>query len=245
MKRLGLIIVALALLMALVPSGAFAAGGGYTIIQLTDNEYDDYPPQIDAGLVVWRGYDAVGQDREIFLWDGTQTINLSDNDYLDRYPQIDAGQVVWHGGFSGLGLDIFLAVLPEIAASIDIDPDVLNVKGQGQWVTVYIELPADWDVADIDLTTVKLNGTVPAVTDPQYGFVTDPNSYITDNDGDGILERMVKFDRELVKQLVDVGEDLEEAPGGLEGEVQLTVSGKVAGTWFEGSSTVLVLHKGK
>ena len=59
------------------------------------------------------------------------------------------------------------------------------------------------------------------------------------------MERMVKFDREDVKQLVNVGEDLEEAPGGLQGEMQLTVSGEVAGTEFEGNSTVLVFYKGK
>lgn len=75
--------------------------------------------------------------------------------------------------------------------------------------------------------------------------MTDPNSYITDNDADGILERMVKFDREAVKQLVNVEEDLEEVPGGLQGEIQLTISGTVAGMDFEGSSMIVVLLKGK
>jgi len=104
MKRLDLIIVAVALLMALMPFGA-AAPGGYTISQLTDNEYDDLFPQIDDGQVVWRGYD--GNDYEIFLWDGTQTIQLTDNEYDDYWPQIDNGQVVWRG-YDGNDCEIFL-----------------------------------------------------------------------------------------------------------------------------------------
>lgn len=136
-----------------------------------------------------------------------------------------------------------------VPATVDIDPDTLNLKSKAEWVTAYIELPTGWDVADIDLSTVILtvilNGVVPAVSDPQYGFVTNPDSYIMDNDGDGALERMVKFDRAAVKQLVNVEEDLEEDSGGLQVEIQFAVSGEVAGIGFEGKSTVLVLYKGK
>jgi hypothetical protein len=32
-----------------------------------------------------------------------------------------------------------------ITATIDIDPDVLNLKGNGKWVTAYIELPEGYD----------------------------------------------------------------------------------------------------
>lgn len=52
-------------------------------------------------------------------------------------------------------------------------------------------------------------------------------------------------EREAVKQVVNVGEDLEEAPGGLQGEIQFTVSGSVAGTGFEGNSIISVILKGK
>jgi len=74
-----------------------------------------------------------------------------------------------------------------------------------------------------------LNDTVPAVTDPKYDFVTDPSEYITDNDGDGILERMVKFDRSAVQGILTVGD-----------AVEITVTGEVAGTPFDGSDIIRV-----
>ena len=110
-----------------------------------------------------------------------------------------------------------------ISATVDIDPDTLNLKSKGKWVTAYIELPDGYDVADIDASTVLL-GTVPAVIDTKYDFVTDPNEYITDKDEDGILERMVKFERAAVAAEVAVGE-----------EVALAITGVAAGTPFEGS----------
>jgi hypothetical protein len=95
-----------------------------------------------------------------------------------------------------------------VEATIDIGPDTLNLKSKGKWITAYIELPEGYDVADIDATTVLLNDTVPAVTDPKYDFVSDPGEYITDNDDDGILERMVKFDRSAVQTILEVGDEV-------------------------------------
>jgi len=119
-----------------------------------------------------------------------------------------------------------------VEATIDIEPDTLNLKSKGKWITAYIELPEGYDVADIDATTVLLNDTVPAVTDPKYDFVSDPGEYITDNDDDGILERMVKFDRSAVQTILEVGD-----------EVEITVTGEVAGTPFEGSDIIRVIIK--
>jgi len=73
--------------------------------QLTDNEYDDGLPQIDAGNVAWEGFD--GNDSEIFLYDGTNTIQLTNNEYNDGTPQIDAGNVVWYG-WDGNDSEVFL-----------------------------------------------------------------------------------------------------------------------------------------
>jgi hypothetical protein len=57
-------------------------------------------------------------------------------------------------------------------------------KGKG--VTCYIELPAGYDPADIDVSTVMLNGAVPAMLSP---------TSVGDHDSDGIPDRMVKFSR--------------------------------------------------
>jgi len=129
-----------------------------------------------------------------------------------------------------------------IPATIDIDPNTLNLKSNGEFVTAYIELPTCYyNVADIDLATVSLDG-IPAVTDPTYGFVTDPNSYLMDHDGDGILERMVKFGRATVRTYLTGLPDYEEAPKFY--DITLTVTGKLLnGTPFEGSDTITVLKK--
>ena len=54
-------------------------------------------------------------------------------------------------------------------------------------------------VSEIDINKVVLynggNGPVSAVSDPKYEFVTDMFAYAVDIDGEGTLERLVKFDR--------------------------------------------------
>jgi hypothetical protein len=112
-----------------------------------------------------------------------------------------------------------------IAAIIDFDPDTLNLRSKGKWVTAYIEFPDiysygygygnGYDVQDIDIGTVMLNETIPA----ERGDVQD-----------GVL--MVKFDRSDVQDMLDPGD-----------EVEITVSGELTdGTPFEGSDTIKVIE---
>ena len=126
-----------------------------------------------------------------------------------------------------------------LTANVTITPETLNVKSNGEWVTAYIELPDGYKVEDIDVNTVCL-GTVPAVNDTQqYGFVTDPDSYLMDHDGDGILERMVKFDRAAVVEYVGTIDYIEET--GKAKLKELFVTGEVACAPFEGSDTIKVI----
>jgi len=55
--------------------------------------------------------------------------------------------------------NLFQAWTP-ITAIIDFDPDTLNLKSEGRWVTVYIELPNGYDVSEIDVPSIKLNDFV-------------------------------------------------------------------------------------
>lgn len=57
---------------------------GKTVIQVTDNDYDDEHPQISGNTIVWPGSD--GNDDEIYFWDGNTVIQVTDNDYSDEYP---------------------------------------------------------------------------------------------------------------------------------------------------------------
>jgi hypothetical protein len=137
------------------------------------------------------------------------------------------------------GLVLYIAA--DLSATIDVDPDRLHLGGRGTWVTVYIELPEGLDVKNIINTPespVMLSGQIPAVTDPKYGFVTSEGSYITDHDGDGILERMVKFDRSAVQEILVEGD-----------EVAVIVTGPYnAGSClahFRGEDVITVIDKGQ
>lgn len=133
---------------------------------------------------------------------------------------------------------IFVLMEPAIIpATIDIDPDTLNLKSNGEFLTVYIELPEGYSVTAIDTSTVQLED-IHAIQDPAYGFVIAP---IIDYDGDGILECMVKFDRGLVRDTQTDLNDYEE--GSTVYDLVLTLTGTVDSVSFEGSDTIKVIRK--
>lgn len=112
-------------------------------------------------------------------------------------------------------------------ATVDIDPDSLNLRSGGMFITAYIELD-DADVRDINASTVLLNNAIPPVLDEQYGFVTSEDSYITDHDEDGELERMLKFWRSDVEDMLTPGQT-----------VLLTITGQLNdGVRFEGTDSI-------
>ena len=119
----------------------------------------------------------------------------------------------------------------KVSADIDIDPDTLNPRSKGRWITAYVELPLGYDPRDIDATTILLNDVLPPELNPKYGFVKSETSYIADHDGDGVLERMVKFDRTLVEEVLSPGLS-----------VTLKIAGQLQdGTEFEGTDAVEVI----
>jgi hypothetical protein len=122
----------------------------------------------------------------------------------------------------GVAIDnLCFARRAEVLAVIDIDPDVLNPRSHGRWITCYIELPEGYDPADIDVSTVMLNETVPAEMEP---------TEVGDYDSDGIPDRMVKFSRSAVIDILPSGE-----------EVEVRVSGEVAGQLFADADIIRVL----
>jgi len=118
--------------------------------------------------------------------------------------------------------DIFLAILAAIEAIIDFDPNTLNHKSKGKWVTVYIELPERYDVCDTDVGSIYLNNFISAALSP---------SEIDDIDKDGVEDLMVKFEREDVLYLLNQGEN-----------VEVIISGNLYdGTHFEGRDSIKVI----
>jgi len=119
---------------------------------------------------------------------------------------------------------------------IDCDPDTLNLKSKGKWITCYIELPEGYDVKQIDGLTVFLN-EIPVYFGKQGWAKVGGNEYnIFDYDGDGILERMVKFDSQAVQENLEIGENIE-----------MVVTGEVSHNQglvdFKGSDIIRVINK--
>jgi len=116
-----------------------------------------------------------------------------------------------------------------IQATIDIDPDTLNLMSKGRWIAAYIELPEGYDVAGIDASTILLNDAIPAESRPIA---------IGDYDSDGIPDLVLKFDRaEVIEYILNSGITDKFM------RVTLTITGKLNdGTPFQGSNTIRVIY---
>lgn len=123
-------------------------------------------------------------------------------------------------------------VIPRLSSTINIDPNTLNLLSHGKWITAYIELPEGYNPHDTNVSTVLLNGTVPAELHPVG---------TGDEDGDGIPDLMVKFSRSDVQNLIADTCGLIAEPLW----VTLTVTSCLDdGTEFEGSDTIRVICRG-
>lgn len=108
-----------------------------------------------------------------------------------------------------------------VNATINFDPNTLNKKSSGNWVTVYIELPTGYKVSDTVVSSIRLEGTIPAELWPYAAG---------DYDKDGIPDLMVKFKRSDVINLLPNGE-----------HVPVHVTGKVGTVTFEGVDIIRVM----
>jgi hypothetical protein len=121
-----------------------------------------------------------------------------------------------------------------IPATVDIDPDTLNLSSKSMWVTCYIELDDGYDVMDIDGATVMLEDIPAYIGNEGWARAGANSSNIMDHDGDGILERMVKFDMSSVQEYLS----------GLSGDAGLMVTGDlIDGPTFEGIDVIRVIDK--
>jgi len=152
----------------------------------------------------------------LYYWDGTEWVEEAESDVNTEENYVWAN--VYHlSPFAPIGT----ILPPVITATIDIDPDSLNLKSEGKWITAYIELPEDHDVSVVDVATIILNDTIPTKLHP---------TEVGDYDGDGIPDLMVKFDRQEVIALLSVGEAV------------LTITGEANEVPFEGSDTIRAIQ---
>jgi len=45
-------------------------------------------------------------------------------------------------------IDGTVTILLALSATVDLDPDTLNLESKGKWITCYIELPEGYDTGD-------------------------------------------------------------------------------------------------
>jgi hypothetical protein len=120
-----------------------------------------------------------------------------------------------------------------IEAVIDVDPNTLNLNSKGNWITCYIELPTGYDVNDIAGDTVTLENVQAHMGKEGWASPQANAGNTMDHDGDGVLERMVKFDRSAVQAVLRPG------------VVTVTVMGKLPNhTKLHGTDVIKVMGKG-
>jgi hypothetical protein len=192
-----------------------------------------------AGLhVVWGLDSETDTDYEVFAVSASDitgdvifemTFHDTDNEMSGRF-SLDGGSsyqapseaipCTWpegeYGGFT-LGAQSLALITASITAAVDIDPDTINLKSKGKWITAYIELPEPHDASDIDLDSIVLKKEEFEV-DGEYGEFES-----------GRVK--VKFPRAAVQSALEPG------------DVELTVLGELEdGTPFEGTDTVRVIE---
>jgi hypothetical protein len=160
----------------------------------------------------------------------TLTTALNNNTGYSWRCRANDGQVdgVW------TAMTNFTVHLPQtgITVDIDVEPETLNQKSKGNWVMVEIELPHGYKESDVDIGSIRLEGTVPAVLWP-YERKKRHHDHGCDSDhGEHDHgEIKVKFSRSAVIAVLPVGY-----------HVPVHVTGTVAGTHFEGVDFIRVIH---
>ena len=115
-----------------------------------------------------------------------------------------------------------ITFVPEpVEAEIDIEPDTLNLKSKGKWLTCYIWLPEDYNVNDIEPNSIRLEA--------------EPNDIYPDWLWFEEYEQvaMAKFKRSEPQEALEPG------------DIELIVTGYLNdGSYFIGTDTIKVIDKG-
>ncbi|TMQ69484.1 MAG: hypothetical protein E6K81_14860 [Candidatus Eisenbacteria bacterium] len=111
----------------------------------------------------------------------------------------------------------------DVAATIDVDPNTLNLDRRANWVTAYLELPAPGDLGGVVVSTLRLNRASSA----------DPTQHsIGDEDHDGVADMTLKFDQDALAPTLEEGD-----------QVAVVMTGELPGNHrLLGTSTIRVIR---
>jgi hypothetical protein len=194
---------------------------GLTMIPTVFEATSTLRPQLQAGTPYWLTVVAGGLGVVAgWSWNSTGDISTGTN-----FAGTQGGSPAGPWGLDTFGstrsaFQINGAVQP-LTAALDLRPSTLNLASRSPFVTGYIQLPVEVDPSDIDLTTVRLAGVVPAM---------DKSATIGDHNGDGIPELMAKFSRALLDPYLIPGTNSLEVTGAL-----------MSGRSFKGVGSVKVI----
>jgi hypothetical protein len=120
-----------------------------------------------------------------------------------------------------------------IAVELEIEPETLNLKSKGNWIKAEIEFPEGYDARTVDLSSILLNGVVPAERQPaEFCDGEDEDDADDDSEEDEPCDELkVKFNRAQVQSLLTPGD-----------QVKITVTGRIGSVTFEGVDYIRVIQ---
>jgi hypothetical protein len=121
--------------------------------------------------------------------------------------------------------------------SLKLEPNTLNLKSNGNYITAFIELPSSHDINEVEISSIMLQ-----VAGYSYSVDLSAAINIGDYNGNGISDLMIKFQRQTVVnnlKIMDYSAIL-----GKSVDVNFVVSGSLTdGTSFGCSDTLSILKK--
>jgi predicted outer membrane repeat protein len=159
----------------------------------------------------------VDPNGDYHLLPNSPSVNAGDPDFVAEPDKTDLdGRPRVFGGRIDMGAYEYN---PSIPAEVRIVPRSINLANKGKWITCYIRLGENYNVADIDPNSVFLEDEIEAES-----FRVDEQEQVG----------TAKFSRLKVQEMLELG------------EADVAVSGELSGgTRFEGTDTIRVTDKGK
>ncbi|MEM3700874.1 MAG: DUF4114 domain-containing protein [Candidatus Bathyarchaeia archaeon] len=174
----------------------------------------------------------LGSPEGYFYTEAWRNENGTDHALVFVNPNASGYIIAWEDLW-GLGdadfQDLIIAALTPVNVRVRFCPRTLNLKSRGRWITAIVRVPKEYNVSDVDVSSITLNGTVPA--DQRHYAICKRWNLI-----------VLKFNRTEVIDLIK--ESLNEMASNKKSvKVSLTLAGKFFdGTPFQGTDKIRVIH---